>query len=59
MKKIRIKKLKEKVMIIKLRKYFKVEMEKYEIKKMIRKYLCKKWNQGLMNLSKFIINNKK
>ena len=59
MKKIGMKKLKEKVMIIKLRKYFKVEMEKYEIKKMIRKYLCKKWNQGLMNLSKIIINNKK
>jgi len=59
MKKIGMKKLKEKVMIIKLRKYFKMEMEKYEIKKMIRKYLCKKWNQGLMNLSKIIINNKK
>ena len=59
MKKMGMKKLKEKVMIMKLRKYFKVEMEKYEIKKMVRKYLCKKWNQGLMNLSKIIINNKK
>ena len=59
MKKIGMKRLKEKVMIIKIRKYFKVEMEKYEIKKMVRKYLYKKWNQGLINLSKIIINNKK
>ena len=59
MKKISLKKLKEKSMLLKLRKYFKVEMDKYEIKKMIRKYVYKKWNQGLLNLSKIIINNKK
>ena len=59
MKKISLKKLKEKAMLLKLRKYFKVEMDKYEIKKMIRKYVYKKWNQGLLDLSKIIINNKK
>ena len=59
MKKISLKQLKEKAMLIKLRKYFKVEMDKYEIKKMIRKYVYKKWNQGLLDLSKIIINNKK
>ena len=46
-------------MIIKIKKYFKVEMEKYEMKKLIKKYLVKKWYNGLLDLSKIIINNKK
>ena len=58
-KKIGLKNLKEITMIIKIKKYFKVEMEKYEMKKLIKKYLVKKWYNGLLDLSKIIINNKK
>ena len=58
-KKIGLKNLKEIAMIIKIKKYFKVEMEKYEMKKLIKKYLVKKWYNGLLDLSKIIINNKK
>ena len=54
-----IEKIKENVIIIKLKKYLKEEIEKDRLKYFVKKYLKYKWNQGLVDLSKIIIGNKK
>ena len=58
LKKKGIEKIKERMLVIKLRKYFEKEMIKYKIQNMIKKYLYLKWNKGLVDLSNIIINNK-
>ena len=58
LKKKGIEKIKERMLLIKLRKYFEKEMIKYKIQNMIKKYLYLKWNKGLIDLSNIIINNK-
>ena len=58
LKKKGIEKIKERMLVIKLRKYFEKEMIKYKIQNMIKKYLYLKWNKGLIDLSNIIINNK-
>jgi len=58
LKKKGIEKIKERMLLIKLRKYFEKEMIKYKIQNMIKKYLYLKWNKGLVDLSNIIINNK-
>ena len=54
-----LEKLKENVIIIKIKKYLKQEIEKDKLKYFVKKYLKYKWNQGLVDLSEIIINNKK
>ena len=51
-------KLKERIVIIKLRKYFEKEIGKYKIQILAKKYLYLNWNKGLLDLSKNIIKNK-
>ena len=54
-----IEKIKENAIVIKLKKYLKEEIEKHRLKYFVKKYLKYKWNQGLVDLSKIIIGNKK
>ena len=58
LKKKGIEKIKERMVLIKLRKYFEKEMIKYQIQNLLKKYLYLKWNKGLMDLSNIIINDK-
>ena len=58
LKKKGLEKIKERMLLVKLRKYFENEMMKYKIQNMIKKYLYLRWNKGLIDLSNIIINNK-
>ena len=58
LKKKGIEKIKERMVLMKLRKYFEKEMIKYQIQNLLKKYLYLKWNKGLMDLSNIIINDK-
>ena len=59
LKKIGMEKLKEKVLIIKIKKYFEIEMGKYQLQSLAKNYLFYKWNKGLLDLSNIIISNNK
>ena len=52
-------KIKERIAMIKLRKYFEKELGKYQIKNLAKKYLYFKWNRGLLYLANIIISNNK
>ena len=58
LKKKGMEKIKERMVLMKLRKYFEKEMIKYQIQNLLKKYLYLKWNKGLMDLSNIIINDK-
>ena len=58
LKKKGMEKIKERMVLIKLRKYFEKEMIKYQIQNLLKKYLYLKWNKGLIDLSNTIINDK-
>jgi len=55
---IGMEKLKERMILVKLRNYFEKEIIKYKIKIFTKKYLYYKWKKGLQDLSNIIINNK-
>ena len=59
LKKKGMEKLREKIMMIKLKKYFEREVGKYKIQILAKRYLFFRWKKGLIDLSKNIINNKK
>ena len=58
LKKKGMEKIKERMVLMKLRKYFEKEMIKYQIRNLLKKYLYLKWNKGLIDLSNIIINDK-
>ena len=58
MKKEGIKKIKEKMNDIKLRNYIRNEIRKYEMRKIMKKYVENKWYKGLIELAKMAVNNK-
>ena len=59
LKKKGLEKIKERIAVIKLRKYFEKELGKYQIKNLAKKYLYFKWNKGLLYLANIIISNNK